>query len=237
MSQYFCGVCGNRQCQTLGAVCEGCRIQSMSLRPKGKRERFEGSCFYCGWETLVEMDHVVPVSRGGPGEEPWNQAPACFLCNGNKSDRLPSEWCPSHKSAVEIEKRVPTIYPRMRFGFLLGNHEQAYVRIRSLCANFAKVLVAELNALPSEDRKRAITLHRAVEKLRIRTESVIYESEDRGHNSKMIPKKEFRHSVPLMMNDMLCARCRLTHDADVHFNGDHKFENENKAYPTFVEVD
>lgn len=205
----------------------------MSRRPVSK-ELVEGSCFYCGWETLLEEDHVVPISRGGPAEESWNRVRACFLCNGNKSDQLPSEWCPSHKSAVEIEKRVPVIYPRMRFGFLLGNHEQAYLRVRALCSNFARSLIDELNGLPSRDRGKAITLHRAVEKLRIRIEGVIHDSEDRGHNGRM--REEFRHKMPAMLNDLICARCGLSQIAVVHFNGDHKFENKS-PYPKFSKVE
>jgi 5-methylcytosine-specific restriction endonuclease McrA len=49
-------------------------------------------CAYCGVTAQVlEMDHIVPVSRGGQ-HVPENVAPACRSCNARKSDRLLSEW-------------------------------------------------------------------------------------------------------------------------------------------------
>ncbi len=225
MSQFYCPVCGRKNCQTLGA---GCRIQSISNRTKGTKEFTEGACFYCGMETLLVEEHVVPLARGGPGQEcPWNIVRACSLCNSNKSDLLPSEWCPSHKLAMEIEARVPVIFPRMRYGFLLNDHEESLVRVRSLCANFSHSLKHEMNGLPSKDRSAAITTHRVVEKLRIRIESVIADSEARGHNAKA--KEEFRHKVPEMFRSLLCARCGLTYEAREHLDGGHPFEDKSQV--------
>ncbi|MFD8595420.1 HNH endonuclease [Kitasatospora sp. NPDC059646] len=48
-------------------------------------------CFYCdtGLEDAMEVDHVVPSSRGGLDAWP-NLVPACPSCNGLKSDQLVS---------------------------------------------------------------------------------------------------------------------------------------------------
>ncbi len=172
---------------------------------------------------MLAEEHVVPLARGGPEDEPWNIVRACFMCNGNKNDLLPSEWCPSHKEAMEIENRVPVIYPRMRFGFLLNDHEQAYARVRALCSNFCHAIKHELTGLPKKDRGRAITAQKAVEKLKLRIESVVADTEATGHNSK----EEFRHKVPILLGSLLCARCGLTRVAAEHLNGDHEFESSS----------
>jgi 5-methylcytosine-specific restriction endonuclease McrA len=50
-----------------------------------------GMCEYCGREASLELDHIVPVSRGGKSEI-GNMAAACRKCNRSKSDKLPDEW-------------------------------------------------------------------------------------------------------------------------------------------------
>lgn len=41
-------------------------------------------CLYCGAMATV-VDHIVPLSGGG-GNQPWNLAPACRICNDLKSN-------------------------------------------------------------------------------------------------------------------------------------------------------
>ena len=48
-------------------------------------------CTYCGIGDPSEVDHVVPVSRGG-GLDPENLVAACWRCNGEKRDNTPEEW-------------------------------------------------------------------------------------------------------------------------------------------------
>lgn len=52
-----------------------------------KRDNF--TCQYCGRtseDVILEIDHVVPVSKGGTNDE-MNLVTACFDCNRGKSDR------------------------------------------------------------------------------------------------------------------------------------------------------
>jgi hypothetical protein len=50
-------------------------------------------CDYCGFPA-VEVDHIVPVSRGG-GMALSNLAPACYECNHEKLDQTVAEWAQS----------------------------------------------------------------------------------------------------------------------------------------------
>ena len=49
------------------------------------------SCVYCGSPEDIEIDHIVPLSRGGTNDLD-NLAPACRPCNRSKFNRLPDEW-------------------------------------------------------------------------------------------------------------------------------------------------
>lgn len=48
-----------------------------------KRDNFQ--CTYCGSSDRLEVDHIIPVSRGGSNEES-NLTTACFKCNRGKSN-------------------------------------------------------------------------------------------------------------------------------------------------------
>lgn len=51
----------------------------------------QGRCAYCGCQTALTMDHVVPLSRGGT-HTIGNVVPACGPCNYRKGRRFISEW-------------------------------------------------------------------------------------------------------------------------------------------------
>lgn len=67
------------------------------------------ACGYCGanGETVLDRDHVVPRSRGGP-DDATNIVMACKRCNAAKRDLTAVEWlgdrCP--EEIREIESRV-----------------------------------------------------------------------------------------------------------------------------------
>jgi 5-methylcytosine-specific restriction endonuclease McrA len=66
----------------------------MAIRSKLRRlaiERAKGSCEYCGLsqvgqEATFHIDHIVPISAGGP-TEPENLALACVSCSLRKGAR------------------------------------------------------------------------------------------------------------------------------------------------------
>lgn len=55
--------------------------------------RQRGRCYYCNCKVgkKYDVDHVVPLSRGG-SNGPENIVIACPSCNRSKSDKLPHEW-------------------------------------------------------------------------------------------------------------------------------------------------
>lgn len=59
---------------------------------------FHKKCPYCGKDHYrvglrdkIEIDHFIPVSRGGQNL-PWNLLPVCKECNRRKKDKLPFEF-------------------------------------------------------------------------------------------------------------------------------------------------
>lgn len=48
-------------------------------------------CSYCGATERIEIDHVIPLSRGGTHAEE-NLTSACRSCNASKGNRLLAEW-------------------------------------------------------------------------------------------------------------------------------------------------
>lgn len=55
-------------------------------------DRDSAACVYCGvTEETIEIDHVIPVSRGGSDDES-NLVAACKPCNRDKGAQTPEEW-------------------------------------------------------------------------------------------------------------------------------------------------
>jgi 5-methylcytosine-specific restriction endonuclease McrA len=64
------------------------------LKLKEKFNKFNNSCAYCGKKEKLEIDHLVPVSRGGV-HALRNLVPACAHCNRTKNSKiLFLEWQP-----------------------------------------------------------------------------------------------------------------------------------------------
>lgn len=65
------------------------RAASRSLCPESQRRvwtRDRGVCIYCGTDSNLIIDHVVPYLNGGPSS-PDNAVLCCYHCNKLKSGR------------------------------------------------------------------------------------------------------------------------------------------------------
>lgn len=62
-------------------------------------EHFGNCCAYCGETLPIEMDHFVPLSKGGDHIND-NLLPACRSCNASKGNKLFEEWRP--QEAAEL---------------------------------------------------------------------------------------------------------------------------------------
>jgi len=84
--------------------------------------RDRNRCQYCGKvfaQRDLNLDHVVPLSRGGRSE--WtNVVTACVPCNSRKGSRSPEE------AALKLFRRPkkPAGHPILRSGWIQSFHEE-----------------------------------------------------------------------------------------------------------------
>lgn len=62
-------------------------------------EFFGGGCAYCGSTDELEVEHFIPISKGG-GLTPDNTVPACRTCNSDKGGKAPHEWLSDRPSVL-----------------------------------------------------------------------------------------------------------------------------------------
>lgn len=74
------------------AIARRRRISAPVRRALKKQHRsLGGRCYYCRVAYAEDIDHVVPIARGGDSRL-GNLVPACWLCNTSKFDSLLIEW-------------------------------------------------------------------------------------------------------------------------------------------------
>jgi 5-methylcytosine-specific restriction endonuclease McrA len=62
----------------------------------------KNACFYCGAKENIEIDHIVPISKGGRNSE-GNLISACVACNRSKGAKFLMEWKLKRKKMEAIE--------------------------------------------------------------------------------------------------------------------------------------
>lgn len=71
-----------------------------NIRFSIKKKIWAMPCAVCGCVGFTDVDHIIPVSKGG-GSEESNLQPLCWQCNKKKCDRLTNEqlraWFESRK--------------------------------------------------------------------------------------------------------------------------------------------
>jgi 5-methylcytosine-specific restriction endonuclease McrA len=61
------------------------------IKPSFVKKLYESPCVVCGSKNQIEMDHIIPVSRGGTNSE-GNLQPLCKKCNLSKGSKTMTEW-------------------------------------------------------------------------------------------------------------------------------------------------
>jgi 5-methylcytosine-specific restriction endonuclease McrA len=64
---------------------------------------YKSACIYCGSKKSIEIDHVIPIARGGR-HAIGNLAPACMSCNRSKHSLFIMEW------RIKRQKNPPKSY-------------------------------------------------------------------------------------------------------------------------------
>jgi 5-methylcytosine-specific restriction endonuclease McrA len=61
------------------------------ISEKEIQKLYSSNCFYCGSYEKIQIDHVIPISKGGT-HSIGNLVPACKDCNLSKRDKFLAEW-------------------------------------------------------------------------------------------------------------------------------------------------
>jgi 5-methylcytosine-specific restriction endonuclease McrA len=73
------------------------------------KKDFKNECAYCGEKTSLEIEHIIPVSKGG-GLTKSNIIPSCKKCNINKGNKNFIKWYRNKNFySQEREKKILNI--------------------------------------------------------------------------------------------------------------------------------
>lgn len=61
------------------------------ISSKEIKKLYNSNCFYCGSKEKIQLDHVVPIAKGG-SHSIGNLLPACSTCNASKGSKFLIEW-------------------------------------------------------------------------------------------------------------------------------------------------
>ena len=75
------------------------------------RDKFE--CQYCGSKEELEVDHIIPISKGGTNEND-NLITACHRCNTSKSDKDLEEFIKDNQNNINFLDRVYKILDTLK---------------------------------------------------------------------------------------------------------------------------
>lgn len=76
------------------------RANSFHVTARDLEKLRRQDCIYCGSRVNIQIDHVIPLARGG-GHGIGNLAPACAKCNHSKTSKFVMEWKRDLKKRVE----------------------------------------------------------------------------------------------------------------------------------------
>lgn len=66
-------------------------VESFLVTSADIRRILNSPCTYCGSTKSIQVDHVIPLAKGGR-HSVGNLAPACMTCNVHKSSKFITQW-------------------------------------------------------------------------------------------------------------------------------------------------
>lgn len=67
------------------------KVSVYEILDRDIKRLYRSPCIYCGSQDSIQIDHVMPISRGGT-HSIGNIVPACKTCNPSKGGRTIMEW-------------------------------------------------------------------------------------------------------------------------------------------------
>jgi hypothetical protein len=119
---------------------------SSSIREWLHEREYPDECIYCGAKTKLTVEHMIPLSRGGP-DHPDNAVMVCQHCNSIKKDRRLYEFF-----GLENRNEVPRIaegkylkllYDELGDRGLLDNGRDDIRKLCRICDMDSKCLAKE----------------------------------------------------------------------------------------------
>lgn len=80
-----------RRAQIKGSYRARKRSEALHVLPREIRRLKASPCAVCGSQGPVDIDHVIPLAKGGR-HSIGNLQPLCHSCNCSKSDKFFAEW-------------------------------------------------------------------------------------------------------------------------------------------------
>jgi hypothetical protein len=93
------------------------------MRDQRIRMQLPQECVYCGNDTNLSIDHIVPANRGG-SDSGDNAVWACRSCNSSKSDRDLFEWWFASRTGFP-PLFVVRVYLKQAIAYCLTNNQMS----------------------------------------------------------------------------------------------------------------
>jgi 5-methylcytosine-specific restriction endonuclease McrA len=65
--------------------------KTFAVTPREIKKLYESACLFCGHQGRIDLDHAIPLSRGGD-HSIGNLIPLCDNCNSTKYNKTIMEW-------------------------------------------------------------------------------------------------------------------------------------------------
>lgn len=82
------------------------------MRPQVRKrilDKYDNKCCYCDADNRLEIDHIIPISKGGKEDE-RNMQVLCRSCNSSKGNRINIlEWFKYDEieDCIYIKQNIP----------------------------------------------------------------------------------------------------------------------------------